>query len=91
MSYKSKEIKVEVKQKDIDEAVPGNSKSCPIALALVRTYGRRNWTVGAFLTSFDGSWELSPGSKLFIASFDSRLPVKPTKMTFKPLKEVSYE
>ena len=69
---------IQVRQEDIDGAVRGDGRNCPVALALKRELGGM-WTVGALAAAQNGSIRLflPYAVRAFVKDFDHRLPVEP--------------
>lgn len=71
-------IHVRVTAYDIEQGTPEDSHSCPIALALSRTY--QDVTVDSITAILDHSTyvDLSPRAQHFVAAFDDGLDVEPS-------------
>jgi hypothetical protein len=81
-------MRVEITKEDIDNGIPCNNFSCPIALALKRYYPDKVISVGKLWITIEGVYHKmryyknSPIVRKFINDFDDDIPVEP--FSFEP-------
>lgn len=80
-----KMLKVKVTEKEIKKGFPGMTDTCPIALGIKKTLGKK---VGLVYVGFDtiqvddNFYKVTKKAEKFIDNFDNGKKVRPTNFTF---------